>query len=103
MNMPIRLRSASRTSPEMSTDQLIALAEGIAKQYADGHLTVLRFTTNWKVIIGTVQPLEDYGLILAAPAYPTLRKALLGLLVTCGVIHSYEIETGGEQRLTYPR
>ena len=37
----------------LDLETLITLAERLAKQTQDGHLTILRFTTEWKCALGT--------------------------------------------------
>jgi len=34
-------------------ETLIIQAENIAKEKADGHLSILKFTTGWKIFLGT--------------------------------------------------
>ncbi len=62
---------------------LLALAERRAVAEADGHLTLLRFTTGWKCLVGT--PDLDSGAgrheVWALPAHPTVQDALLGCLI----------------------
>lgn len=38
---------------------LLSQLEAIAKNSHDGHLTVLRFTTNWRIGFGTMVDRED--------------------------------------------
>lgn len=61
---------------------LLALAEAQALQVADGHLTILRFTTGWKVALGTPDLLggDGYGELRHMLPYPSLEEALLALL-----------------------
>ena len=40
-------------------ETLIKQAENIAKEKADGHLSMLKFTTGWKIFLGT--PNLDIG------------------------------------------
>jgi hypothetical protein len=42
-----------RKFPKLTTDDLVALVTLAAKCYADGHLTILKFTTGWKCMVGT--------------------------------------------------
>ena len=69
--------------------QLIEAVEEAAKQHGGGHLTLYKFTTNWKVLLGTHGTCGDDTMNLrealrAAPPYRTLKEALRGLLVTLG-------------------
>jgi hypothetical protein len=68
---------------------LIALAEEMARERADGHLTILRFTTHWKVVFGTphldmpdgrfeVQALVGYSTLEAALAELIARPVCIG-------------------------
>ena len=38
---------------QLDTSALLAMAEKIAKERFDGHLTIFRFTTHWKVMFRT--------------------------------------------------
>lgn len=60
--------------------QLIEAAERLAIERADGHLTIFRFTTDWKVALRTVDAIDRYDYIWNAPSYSSLRSALVGLL-----------------------
>lgn len=62
-------------------DTLMALAEQIAVEHADGHFTLMRFTTGWKCIIGT----PDFNIlgringsceIMRLPSFQSAREAL---------------------------
>ena len=59
-------------------ETLIKQAENIAKEKADGHLSMLKFTTEWKIFLGT--PNLDIGeereRISELEAFPTLAEAL---------------------------
>lgn len=55
---------------------LIQLAHRKAERVADGHLTMLRFTTHWKCCFGT----PDRDEIAALQGFPSLREALADLL-----------------------
>lgn len=52
----------------------------ISEVVSDGHFTICKFTTNWKVFFGT--PNEDS--IRDAPAFPTFEEA--ALIVIAGQI-----------------
>lgn len=62
----------------MSLDILIGLAEEIAKKETDGHLSMLKFTSGWKVFLGT----PDLGIesgrgeVSKLESFSTLEKAL---------------------------
>lgn len=59
----------------MTTEEcaLFSSAEQIARQKYDGHLTVMRFTTNWRVTFGTPYDRDD---ITKAHERATLADAL---------------------------
>jgi hypothetical protein len=64
-----------------SLTDLLLLAEGEAIRRADGHLTLMRFTTHWKVCYGT--PTLDWGPqdeTKHLHGKATLREALIVLL-----------------------
>jgi hypothetical protein len=68
-------------SQELDLKTLLAALEERAVARADGHLTIMRFTTGWKVLIGT----PDYSYrseIEVLPAYTSLYEAILGVLAT---------------------
>jgi hypothetical protein len=53
-------------------DNLMRELERIAKEHFDGHFTVMRFTTNWRVWFGTPSVRGD---IQAAPVGKTFAEA----------------------------
>ena len=76
--------------------QALVTLEREARQKADGHFTVMRFTTNWKAALGTVticnggtiawpelygQPCPDAH-DKRIPSFPTLREAVEWALET---------------------
>ena len=71
-------------------EKLIAEAETLAKKETGGHLTILRFTTGWKVFLGTPDlygsstdengQTEGYRQIWNKPTFKTLELALQALL-----------------------
>lgn len=62
--------------------ELMAAATTLAKQKADGHLTILKFTSGWKVAFST--PDLDVGAgreqVAMLPTFKTLEEALQHLL-----------------------
>ncbi len=77
-------------------ETLLSLAEAMALKKADGHLTILRFTTHWKVILGTPDLITGddkvvitgglkhgggYGQVLELEGYGTLEEALKNLIL----------------------
>jgi hypothetical protein len=69
---------------DMAIEELIEAAEIQARNYHDGHFTILKFTTHWKVGFGTPDLDSGYPegreLIQKLKRHPTLREALLDLL-----------------------
>ena len=57
-------------------DALIRKAQHIAHIHADGHLTIFKFTTNWRVSLRTPFPSETREFIDKATAGDTLEEAL---------------------------
>ena len=67
----------------LDLETLITLAERLAKQTQDGHLTILRFTTEWKCALGTPSFYSSDGRSEVAdlPGFATLREALTHLII----------------------
>ncbi len=59
-------------------DKLLEQLEQRAIRDYDGHYTILRFTTNWKVAFGTVNEYEDISEI---EGYKTLKEAIVNCLL----------------------
>ena len=59
--------------------------ETIANEWFDGHFTLLRFTTNWRLVFGTptVSDLEQVPVALL-PVGETLEEALVAALKEAG-------------------
>ena len=68
----------------MDLEALLHKAEALAKEKTDGHLSILKFTTGYKVFLGT--PNLDIGeereKISSMNSFSTLEKALRNLLNT---------------------
>jgi len=64
-------------------DTLIFLAENFAEQFEDGHLTIMKFTTEWKVMLGTPNLDSEEGRkeVSKLNGHKTLEKALLDLIL----------------------
>ena len=77
--MARRLAINAQPLRSMTVDQLLAVAETIALQRHDGHLSIFRFTTNWKVVFGTPPHLfESVNEVLSrVTAKPTLKTSLV--------------------------
>jgi hypothetical protein len=63
---------------------LLALVTTWARQYHDGHCTILAFTTGYKVTFGTpdISPGGTaYAQVQAMPQFPTLKEALVHVLL----------------------
>jgi hypothetical protein len=67
-----------------STEALLAQAELLARRDNDGHLTIFRFTTEWKVMFGTpeLDTGEGRDQVINLEGYPSLREALIALVST---------------------
>jgi hypothetical protein len=67
----------------LDLDTLVALAERKAAVEADGHFSLLRFTTGWKCMLGT--PDLDSGRgrkqVSALKTYRSPREALISFLL----------------------
>lgn len=79
---------------------MLALAEELAKNRKDGHLTIMRFTTHWKATLGTpdLHGGAGYDEVSRLRGFPTLSEALAYLLTTEHVDvrqWSDDDETGG--------
>jgi hypothetical protein len=57
----------------LSMRATLKIAEEIARSHFDGHLTIMRFTTHWKVMFGTPAHRDE---IKRLPYFLTLREAL---------------------------
>jgi len=68
---------------KLDLETSLAIAEQMATQKQGGHLTVFRFTTHWKCAFGTpcLDGPEGRGEVLQLKAFPTLKEALLHLIV----------------------
>jgi len=71
----------TETPYQFTTDTLVSLLEEIAKRDYDGHLTIFRFSTGWKVMLGTphmdyFDPAGDYQTIRALRTCDTLSDAV---------------------------
>ena len=76
-------RPGTMNPEDMDLETLIGLSERLAMNKADGHLTVMRFTTGWKVFLGT--PNLDNGSgraeISNIEMFEKLHEALIALLL----------------------
>jgi hypothetical protein len=67
----------------MDLNTLMALAEKRAQSEADGHFTLMRFTTGWKCFLGT--PDLDYGdgreQVLRQQMHPSAENALAAFIL----------------------
>lgn len=68
---------------DLNLETLIGLAEMLATEEADGHITLMRFTTGWKVFLQT--PDLDAGTgreeVANVKMHSTLKDALIDLLL----------------------
>ncbi|MDP2603401.1 MAG: hypothetical protein Q8S00_12525 [Deltaproteobacteria bacterium] len=74
--------------------QMLRLAEKLAVDLKDGHLTILRFTTHWKIMLGTPEMTIDfpraldgditdtcgYGEVKKLPGFDSLEATFEGFL-----------------------
>ena len=62
---------------------LLWLAELRAKREADGHFTLMRFTTGWKCFLGTpdLDTGEGRGFVQKVPLHPTAEAAITHFLM----------------------
>lgn len=69
----------NKITQEDALTLLMARAEQISVEKYDGHLTIMRFTTNWKVAFGTPDLDGGFGRkeINALQGYSNLCDALL--------------------------
>lgn len=65
-----------------SLEELLQAAETLARVRSDGHLTILRFTSEWKCTFGTPDLTGGGGRqeVAALSGYPSLKHALIALL-----------------------
>ena len=67
----------------LDLNTLIQIVEELAKNEADGHVSMLKFTTGWKVFFGT--PNLDIGeereQVAKLQAFETLSQALEHLII----------------------
>lgn len=57
----------------------LTVLEALASRMSDGHLTLMRFTTGWKVLLGTPTLTADpksYQRVLDLPQFETLEDAI---------------------------
>lgn len=76
---------------DYNLETLVALAETLARRQADGHLTLMRFTTGWKVALGTpdIEAQVARTELDKMPSHPTLREALVSLLMERNRFNAY--------------
>lgn len=67
-------------STTIDNGRLLEMAEQIARMVSDGHLSILRFTTNWRVGFTTSDSRESIGeLAVGKTLEEALRKAIAAL------------------------
>lgn len=66
----------------MNLENLMNIAEALAKELSDGHITISRFTTGWQAELGTVEHAreEDLSSHWKDRPLPTLEGALTRLI-----------------------
>jgi hypothetical protein len=83
----------SPLSPNLLTEVDLALLNelvAVARERHDGHLTVMRFTTNWRVGFGTLRERSDISRI---PKGATFAEAARVALTDPHPLHDYPNET----------
>jgi len=73
--------------PDLTTDQLLDMAEDIACKETDGHFTLMRFTTGWKamfqtpdVVGGGIGKGSEYDRIFAIRIEKTMGDAIISAM-----------------------
>lgn len=68
----------------LDLETLIMVAERRASKVADGHLTIMRFTTGWKAMFHTPNLLgpSGYDEVRQLQPFPTLKEAIMNLLLS---------------------
>jgi hypothetical protein len=68
---------------DLDLETLIGLAEILAAEKTDGHLTLMRFTTGWKGFLGTpdLDTGDGRGEVTGHPIHDTLRECLIALIL----------------------
>lgn len=61
----------------MNQGKSLAFLMGLAKGYSDGHFTVMKFTTNWRVSLKTITSMEQ---IESMAEGRTLEEAIANLV-----------------------
>jgi len=61
----------------MTTRTLIKIAESIANDHYSGHLTILKFTTEWKAGFGTITERDEINELIG---YANVDDALTNLI-----------------------
>jgi hypothetical protein len=71
--VPWAVTGGTCNSPTVETLSLLRGVVDLARTKADGHLTIFRFTTGWKVALDTVTERDDIG---ALTQHSSLEEAL---------------------------
>ena len=62
----------------MNTEKLIRLIEAEADEYFDGHFTIMKFSTGWKVVLDTPDVTPEYlEWLWSVPISKDLKSALI--------------------------
>ena len=78
--MTHRMESAFEAYSKLNLDTLLKILEAEACREHDGHYTIMRFTTHFKVGFGTPDEIRKEAERITA--YPSLREAVIGALVS---------------------
>lgn len=70
-----------------------------ANEFSTGHLTLMKFTTGWKVICWTpdLDSGQGRGQVKAVQGYPTLREALMSEVLNQTVYNSNQLREDIEE------
>ncbi len=71
-----------RTTPDVTDAAALTLVQAVADKFFDGHVTLLKFTTNWRVSLGSNLAFgehhgETLDRIRAIPQGATLLEAVI--------------------------
>lgn len=91
-------------STTMDNGRLLKIAERVARMVSDGHLTIMRFTTNWRVGFGTPDGRDSiyFNMSVGRTFEEALRKAVAALgrrAVWPPTSHTPQLRAGYEVRL----
>ena len=79
-----RMNWVSEIYAKLDTETLLSILEAEANRVTDGHYTIMKFTTSFKVVFGTpdLHTGMDYERIWLQGGQPSLREAIIDTLVS---------------------